>query len=169
MIKRYLLDVLCIALVAAVAPLAAQKPMIDLNLRSSAGDRGNLGGAKKEETEMAPKGVIIRDVAVLRALKERNIFAAAESYARSKSEMQGLLSKGPYALIGVLQGEEKKAVFREQTGSIVTLTVGKKLIDGSVITRIEDRSVEVMKGEEKKELRIFKVKVPTLSTGKKRE
>jgi len=82
--------------------------------------------------------------------------------------MRGPPPENPYTLIGILHGEEKKAVFREYTGSILFLTVGKKLIDDSIITRIDSTSVEVKKGKEKKELKIFDVKVPRLSTEKKR-
>jgi hypothetical protein len=165
MIRRYLADMLCIGLVGIVALLAAQRPVIDLSLRSPAGAKKTTE-AKKEETPKRQEGVV-REVAVLKALKERNIFAANGSYVLSKSGTQGPLPENPYTLIGILKGEEKKAVFRDYNGSIITLTVGRKLMDGTVVTRIDDRSVQVVKGKEKKELRIFNVKVPPLSTGKK--
>lgn len=81
--------------------------------------------------------------------------------------MKGPVPESLDTLIGILQGQEKKAIFREYTGAIVTLTVGKKLLDGSVITGIGSTTVEVKKGKEKRELRIFEVKVPRLRTGKK--
>jgi len=113
---------------------------------------------------------IIRDTGGLKALKDRNIFSADGKYpifAVGTAGVKEALPENPYTLIGILHGEEKKAVFRDHTGSIIALTVGKKLIDDSVITRIDSTSVEVTKGKEKRELKIFSVKVPRLSTGKK--
>jgi len=119
------------------------------------GDTGGFSGEIKKE----PKG-IIRSAASDETLKGRNIFAADGSYALAGTGMKGPLPENPYTLVGVLRGPEKKAVFREYTGSIVTLTVGNKLIDGAVITRIDNLSVKVKKGKERRELRIFHVDNP---------
>ena len=162
---KYLLDIICVVIVVILALLTAEKPVFNLNIRPSIADKKQPQDRKKEETKKVEKE-IVRVVVTHEALKERNIFSADGRYATSGvggGEMKGSLPEKPYSLIGILQGEEKKAVFREYTGSIVFLTIGKKLIDDSIITRIDSTSVEVKKGKEKKELKIFDVKVPRLS------
>jgi len=171
MIKKYLLDIIVIVLVSTLALWATQKPAVDLNLRPSTGDKGQLPDVKNEAKEKVQEG-IVRDVVALGALKERNIFSPDGSYTKSEAVLKGPLLKGPlpenpYTLIGILQGEEKKAVFKDYTGSIITLTIGKQLSDGSIIRRIDNFFVEVEKGEEKRELRIFNIKPPKPLTVKK--
>jgi hypothetical protein len=171
MIRKYFTDILCIVLFVLIAFLAAEKPVIDLNIPPSTVDKRQPQDTKKEETKKLEKE-IVRDVFASEALKDRNIFSADGKYAifipgAGPSGTGGVLPENPYTLIGILHGEEKKAVFREYTGSILFLTVGKKLIDDSVITRIDSTSVEVKRGKEKKELKIFNVKVPILSIVRK--
>ena len=169
MIKRYLFDILFAVLIVSIAVLTAGKPVVDLNLRLPVTDKRQQPDAKKQETKYVQKK-IVRDIVASDVLRARNIFAADGKYpvlmpvtgggtGGSSPENPNTIT---YTLIGILDGEEKKAVFRESTGSIVALTVGKKLIDGSVITRIDKFAVEVMREKEKKELRIFNVKVPPL-------
>ena len=172
---KYLSDIICVVIVVILALLTTQKPVIDLIGRTGVSSRTGVSWrtgvspvipsektAIKEETKNLQK-LIVREVVVSDALKDRNIFAADGKYAMATTSgpgMKGPLPENPYTLIGILRGEEKKAVFREHTGSILALTVGKELIDGSVITRIDNLSVEVKKGKEKRELRIFSVKKP---------
>jgi hypothetical protein len=164
---KYLLDIICVVIVVILALLTPQRPVIDLIGRTGVSPViPSEKTAIKEETKNVQKE-IVKDVFASKALKDRNIFSADGKYAMpgvSSADMKGALPENPYTLIGILQGEEKKAVFREYTGSVVTLTMGKKLIDESVITRIDSTSVEVKKGNEKRELKIFDVKVPRLST-----
>jgi len=171
MIKNYFPEVIGVLLIAALGTLAVERPGIDLNLRPSVADQRQPSEAKKEEANKVDKE-IIRGAVGFKALKDRNIFSADGKYSivipgAGAAGTGGPLPENPYTLIGILHGEEKKAVFRDHTGSIIALTVGKKLIDDSVITRIDSTSVEVTKGKEKRELKIFSVKVPRLSTGKK--
>ncbi|MGA2318918.1 MAG: hypothetical protein ABSG71_21425 [Thermodesulfobacteriota bacterium] len=112
---------------------------------------------------------IIKEVAALGSLKERNIFSPDGSYTKSGAGLKGPLPENPYTLIGILYGEEKKAVFRDYTGSIIALTVGKKLIDGSVITKIEKLSVQLENEKTKKELKVFDLTDPKRRTPPKRE
>jgi hypothetical protein len=161
---KYLLDIICVVIVVILALLTTQRPVIDLNIRPSIADKRKPQDTIKEETKKVQKE-IVRDVVTSKALKDRNIFSADGRYTTpgaGTADMKGPLPENPYTLIGILQGEEKKAVFREYTGSIVFLTIGKKLIDDSIITRIDNTSVEVKKGKEKKELKIFDVKIPPL-------
>jgi hypothetical protein len=162
---KYLLDIICVVIVVILALLTAERPVIDLNIRPSIADKKQPQDRQKEETKKVEKE-IVRDIFASKELKDRNIFSADGRYptpGAGSTDMKGPLPENPYTLIGILQGEEKKAVFREYTGSIVFLTIGKKLIDESIITRIDNTSVEVKKGKEKKELKIFDVKVPRLS------
>ena len=167
--KKYLFDILCVVLIVSIGVLAAGRPVVDLNQRPSATDKRQPPDAKKHETKNVQKK-IVRNIVASDALKERNIFAADGKYPAvvpvAGGGTGGSSPQNPnaitYTLIGILDGEEKKAVLRESTGSIVALTEGKKLKDGSVITRIDKSAVEIMKGKEKKELRIFSVKVPPL-------
>jgi hypothetical protein len=166
---KYFLDIISIVLVTTIALLATQKPAVDLKLRPSSpsiGDKSQLPDAKKEEKERVQKE-IVKEVVVLGALKERNIFSPYGSYVMSGAVLKGPLPENPYTLIGILYGEEKKAVFREYTGTIVALTVGKKLIDGSVITNIEKLSVQLENEKEKKELKVFDLTDPKRRTPSK--
>jgi hypothetical protein len=163
---KYLLDIICVVTVVILALLTTQRPVIDLIGRTGVSWRTGVSpvipSAIKEETKNLQKE-IVRDAVASKALKDRNIFSVDGKYPTSgvgSAETKGPLPENPYTLIGILQGEEKKAVFREHTGSIITLTVGKKLIDDSVITRIDNLSVQVKKGKEERELRIFSVKKP---------
>jgi len=165
MIKTYFLDILTVILVGIIALLAVQRPVLDLNVRPALGDKRQPPQTKKEETKNVPKE-IVRDIAVSDLLKERNIFAADGKYSLLTSG--GAIGEASpeksysFTLIGILDGEERRAVIREGTGPIAVLMVGKKLSDGSVITRIDNRAVEVKKGDEKRELKMFNVKAPPL-------
>jgi hypothetical protein len=165
MIKAHFLEILCVVLIVSIAALAAGKPVGDLNLRPLVTDKRQPPDAKKQETKNVQKK-ILRDIVASDVLKERNIFSPDGKYPilTSGGVIAGPSPENPYTytLIGILEGEEKRVVFRESTGSIVALTVGKKLKDGSVITRIDKFAVEVKKGEEKRELKMFNVKVPPL-------
>jgi hypothetical protein len=168
-LKRYLFDILAIISIACIAALAAGRPVVELDRRPSVIDKKQPADAKKLKKKNVQKE-IVRDISSSDELKERNIFAADGKYpVLTPAGSTGGLSTGnpnaktdTYTLIGILEGEETRAVFRESTGSIVALTVGKKLKDGSVVIRIDKFSVEIMKGKEKKELRIFDVKAPPL-------
>ena len=58
-------------------------------------------------------------------------------------------------MIAVLNGKEKKAIFREYTGAIVSMPTGEKMIDEYVVMTVSNTSVKLQKGKEKKELRLF--------------
>jgi hypothetical protein len=162
MVKKYLLDIMSIILVSAIAVFATQKPAMDLTLRPSnpsKGDKSKLPDVKKEKKEEVQKE-ILKEVIVLGALKERNIFRPDGGYAKLGEGLKGPLPENPYTLIGILYGEEKKAVFRDYKRSIIVLTMGEKLVDGSIITNIDRLSVQLEKGNEKKELKVFDLTDP---------
>ena len=79
MIKRYLLDILCVVLIVSIAVLAAGRPVVDLNLRPSVTDKRQPPDAKKQETKNVQKE-ILRDIVASDVLKERNIFAPDGKY-----------------------------------------------------------------------------------------
>jgi hypothetical protein len=166
-LKKYLLEILFAVVAMSIAVLAAGRPMVDLNLRPPATDKKHPQNAKKQETKNMPKE-ILRDTAASDLLKERNIFSPDGKYPilTPGGVIAGPSPEKPvtitYTLMGVLDGEKKKAVLRESTGSIVALTEGAKLKDGSVVTRIDKFGIEVKEGEGKRELRMFDVKVPPL-------
>ena len=155
MSKKYIFDIGCIILIiliSAIAVLLAGRPDLDLSLRPSPVHRGL---SRTEGREQMAK--IIRASVPHQALEKRNVFAADGSYPAPGTEGGRLLPENPYTLIGVLKGKEKKAVFREYTGSVVTQTVGEKLLDGYVIISIDDVSVKLRKGKDRRELRVFHV------------
>jgi len=161
MTKRYLLDILFGALVITVVLLITPtKSTVDLNIRSLPTGKEPPSDISKREMEKTGKG-IVREIATIGVLKERNLFGLFGHDPVTGKTLKTPLSKNPYTLIGILQGEEKKAVFREPSGAIVALTSGKKLVDGSEITRIDDFSVRVKKGDEEREIRIFNIKTPS--------
>jgi hypothetical protein len=166
--KKYFPDLLVILIVAALVFLGVQKPNVNAVPRPSGNDRSKTAKVEKKDVEKQLPIRILREVTDTKSLKDRNIFAANGSYALPKPGggapgQAGTAADGSYSLIGILNGDQKKAVFKESTGTVVTLTVGKELSDGMTITRINDRSVELSKGKEKKELKLFNVKVPLLS------
>jgi hypothetical protein len=60
--------------------------------------------------------------------------------------------------VAVLRGNEKRAIFRSYTGSLVSRKLGEKLADGSEVVEIGDTTVSLQKGTERKEQRIFVVR-----------
>lgn len=169
MIKKYFLDILCLFLIAIGGFFVVQRPTADLILPPSFSEKRGPLDRQKEDLPKEKRLELIRETIIYNSLKGRNIFSVDGIYPLKMegAAPRGTLPEKPYTLIGILQGEEKKAVFREHTGAIVTLTIGKKLIDGSVITRINTLSVELERGKEKRELRIFEYKTPKPLTLKK--
>ncbi len=149
MIRQYTQDIASIALVLLLAFLLAGRPGIDLSVHPSVSHKE--ADEKPSSAEQQKKEVIKRSTVSDDILKSRNIFAESGIYAASGQA----LPPDPYKLISVLHGKEKKAVFREYTGAVVTLPVGKKMIDDFIITKIESVSVKLKKDKEEKELRLF--------------
>ncbi|MGA3209241.1 MAG: hypothetical protein ABSE05_15650 [Syntrophales bacterium] len=153
MIRQYTQDIASIALVLILAFLLSGRPSIDLSVHPSVSHEE--ASEKSSSAEQQKKEVIKRRTVSDDILKNRNIFAESGSYAAPGVIAGQALPPNPYKLISVLQGKEKKAVFREYTGAVVTLPVGKKMIDDFIITKIESVSVKLKKDKEEKELRLF--------------
>jgi len=160
----YKTDILCILLALSIAFLFARNPGMDLNSPPAASETQAVT-LKPPEARTEELG-IVRKVEEVKELKTRNIFAASGAYSDADAANQPLPAI-PYNLIGVLYGKEMKAVFAEYTGSVVTMTVGKKMIDGFVISKISSTSVKLKRGKEEKELKTFDVLNPEQTIEKK--
>lgn len=165
MIKNYLLDLVCVLLIGFIAFLVAERPNTKTHQSSKAGLSGE--GISKKELEEKKEIGVQRYSTVTKALMERNIFNLEGKYPVPKTISSTISSERSYILIGILRGEENKALFKDPTGSIIALPVGKKLDDGFVITRIDTHSVELMKGDKRKILKIFEFKSPKSLSVKK--
>ena len=164
-LRRFLYpDILCILLVIGIAFLFASNPGVDLNSPPAASDTQAVA-SKTPEARAEGLG-IVRKVEEVKELKTRNIFTATGAYTDADAANRPLPEK-PYRLIGVLHGKEMKAVFSEYTGSVVTMTVGNKMLDGFVISKIKNTSVKLTRGKEEKELKTFDVLNPEQTTEKK--
>jgi len=150
-IFQYRLDILSIFLIITAAVLFAGKPGADLNpLPSITKDKPVPSVQPAEIRKEEP--ALVGNADQIKELKGRNIFTASGTYIEAADKK---LPENPYILIGVLRGMEKKAVFRDYTGSVITLAAGKTLIDGFKIVGIDDISVRLKRRGEKKELRMF--------------
>ncbi len=125
-------------------------------------------GKPAAPTDLPRKTLWVPPVPLDTALKQRNLFSETGSYAPPPppKRVEPALPPNPYTLIAVLLGKEQKAVFRNYTGAIQTLGLGKTLIDGAVLTELSPRSVKVTKGNEVKELTLFAVNLKTPGTPK---
>jgi hypothetical protein len=80
-----------------------------------------------------------------------NIFSAVILPANGHETAKHLSDREPL-LVAVLEGVEKRAVFRDAEGRLSILEVKQSLPDGSVIARIDSRRVKVLDGKVEKEL-----------------
>lgn len=167
MIKKHLPDIAVIVFLGLLIPLfVVKKPVISYNI-PHAKDRASQAGKQQEKTTLAQQGSRAaeqqagkqQDKTTLSGgyakLEERNIFSMDGTYKSAKDKVA--MPENPYTFIGVLGSNEKRAVFREYTGHIITLKKGDKLIDDFVIKDIDNLYVKLTKGKGKaeKEMRIF--------------
>jgi hypothetical protein len=148
MMKRYMLDISSILVIGLIAIILSGKPVINDGTRQIS---NHLIKTPSAESLKELRG-IDRPVFPDQALKERNIFTATGTSVESTARV---MPENPYALIAVLLGKEKKAVFRDYLGNVLTLRAGEKLIDGFVVARIDAVSVHLRKRDEQKDLRLF--------------
>jgi hypothetical protein len=154
MIKKYLADILCALIIFGGAFLIAERTAVEIPERRIPPSKEKRPDLQKEEKK-GQALEIIRRTGDAEPFKEKNAFVAGDGKAVAAGGKAARSSDNPYSLIGILQGGEKRAVFLEPGGKIVALAVGKNLTDGSVVTRIDDLSVQVEKGKEKKDLKLF--------------
>jgi hypothetical protein len=89
--------------------------------------------------------------------KEKKVFSVygtALAYASGQRDMKKNSDRMPL-LIGILEGADKKAVFKDQSGNLTILETGRSLPDGSVVTHIDSRSVRLTNGKNKKDLTLY--------------
>ncbi|MBI4691168.1 MAG: hypothetical protein HY754_13035 [Nitrospirae bacterium] len=179
--NRYKMDILIFTVFTTGGLIFIQRP--DLNHGLEQVDKippAKLSGqseAKSSDNENYPSPIPlpqgegargrVTKVFTYEYLGNRNIFLPDGSYEPVKDLIR--IPENPYNLIAVLKGKEKKAIFREFTGNVVSSKVGDKLIDGATILDIGDITVKVKKGRETKEFRIFEVKGAVLSRETKGE
>jgi hypothetical protein len=61
-----------------------------------------------------------------------------------------------YVLLGVLHGTEKaRAILQDGMGGVITAEAGKKLEDGWIMSQVEPLSVQLRRGKEVRELKLF--------------
>ncbi len=147
-IRRYIPDVAAVIVVSLLAVVIAGRPALDTPAPKAPGE------LPKPPQSAAPVGMkgIERPIVSDLPIKERNIFTPTGTYSES---VRDSLPDNPYALIAVLRGKQRRAVFKEYTGKIITLPVGKTMIDGFVIEAIDSLSVRLKKRDEQKNLQLF--------------
>lgn len=155
--KKFLPEILGLLIIFSLAVLFAGRPGIPPFQPSS---RAGASPSPPSPQSIAEDAGIKRTGSTTLNLQERNIFSDDGKYLKPGEKPKPVLPENPYTLIGVLNGKERKAVFREYTGNLVVLTKGKKLIDEAVITRIDSRSVQVKKEGKNRELKIFQTAPP---------
>ncbi len=158
-IKRHLsknwIEPLAFVIFLLIGMLLAERPEVHVNLQQA-----NVPVPTEEaKGDSGPEGIQEsgsdhRDE--YKNLQQRNIFSEQGTYTAQKGLLQ--IPDNPYNLIAVLKGPEKRAVFKEFTGDVVSLKVGDKLIDDAVVDSISELSVKVKKGDTLREYRLFEVK-----------
>jgi len=162
MIRKFLPDIFCAAIILALAFFIAAGPP---PLPATPSVRvGRLVPDQHREQKKAWTPDPPADMALL---TKRNLFAESGSYEVKGNKPKVVIPENPYTLIAVLMGKEKMAALRDFTGAIQTFPAGKTLMDGSVITEISPLSVKLKKGKETKELKVFDVQLRTSDPAKK--
>ena len=83
-----------------------------------------------------------------------SVYGTALASASGQGDIKNLSDRKPL-LIGILEGADKKAVFKNQSGNLTILEIGRSLPDGSVITSIDSHSVRLTNGKDKKDLTVY--------------
>jgi hypothetical protein len=157
-LSKYVPDILCILLAVTMAYVFAGKATADLNAPSSPKRAAaETVTATKAGTTMPDQSTMSQDRDQgVNEPPARNVFAANGAYA-DLTTVGKPLPKNPYTLIAIVQGKETKALFRDYTGSMITTTVGQKMIDGSSIVAIGATSVKLKNDKEEREVKLFDI------------
>jgi hypothetical protein len=83
-----------------------------------------------------------------------SVYGATFSSASGQGDKKNDTHCNPL-LVGILEGADKKAVFKDQAGNLTILETGRSLPDGSVINHIDSRSVRLTNGKDKKDLTLY--------------
>lgn len=155
-IVRYKTDVLFALLSIMLAMFLIDGPGTIQKAGVQGGQAPPPGRPTTESSRQAEKEAMHPRTNLYASLEKKNIFSEDGSYEKPKE-----LKKIPeiaYNLLAVLLGKEKRAIMREYTGTMVSVKVGDKLIDDSVVTDIDNLTVRTKKQKTVKEYRIFDVK-----------
>lgn len=149
-------DILFFFLSVIISLLLIGKPKTDRSTGMQAGHASSPASPIQagEASSQSGKAALLTKATLYGHLDKRNVFSEDGSYEKELKK----IPENAYNLIAVLKGREKRAIFREYTGTLVSVKVGDKLIDGAVVTDIGSMTVRVKKDKDKKEYRIFDVK-----------
>jgi hypothetical protein len=154
MAKRHWMDMIIVALCMSIGYFAAGRPRIDDMVLSH--PKISLPAQRVQPKETAkPENPVSRAPSYTN-IEKKNIFSAQKSYELLPVGV--IVPEKPYDLVAVLKGNEKRAIFRDYKGSLVSRKLGEKLADGSEVVKIDDTAVSLQKGTERKEQRIFVVR-----------
>lgn len=153
--KKYITDIVAVAIVLLVALVSVDKPPVEdrlsRDLRLAAVQSTASAGTAQEEQAVSFVNIT-----------RRNIFARSGSYEPEipASKGKGLQSqlKTKYHLVAILKGINKQAVFMEYNGTVISVMEGERLPDGSTVVEIEEVSVKVNARDGAKEYRMFNVR-----------
>jgi hypothetical protein len=151
--NRFRTDIIIIALCMGIGYCFAAKPKADL---LPAPKKISLPTEKARLKETAKSDRIVSAPGPYQNIERRNIFSPTGGY--ELPQVPGtVMPEKPYELVAILRGNEKMAVFRDFTGSLISRKPGEKLADGSEVVKIDDLAVTLKKGDKRKEFKIFQV------------
>jgi hypothetical protein len=104
---------------------------------------------------------------MLKKGNERKVFSVYGASLESTSGQGDIKKNSDFnpLLIGILEGADKKAVFKDASGNFTILETGRSLPDGSVIAQIDSSSVILRNGKDKKDLTLYAQAFPKEPVG----
>jgi hypothetical protein len=154
MAKKHWMDIIGVALCVSIGYFAAGRPRVDDMVLSH--QKIPLPARRVQPKEAVKPENPVSAALSYTNIEKKNIFSAQKSYELLPAGVP--MPEKPYDLVAVLRGNEKRAIFRSYTGSLVSRKLGEKLADGSEVVEIGDTTVSLQKGTERKEQRIFVVR-----------
>ena len=93
-----------------------------------------------------------------------NVYGASLSSESGQGDKKNF-SDRTFLLVGILEGADKKAIFKDNAGNFTILETGRSLPDGSVIAHIDSISVILRNGKDKKDLTLYAQAFPKEPVG----
>lgn len=141
MVRRsnILKEIVILAAILLIGFRLAQVPEVRLkDLKGEAPEMKNLTSFKRNSVKID-------------RLLSRNIFRADGLY----DEKAPASKEESYALVAILIGKEKRAIFRDSKGALISLSEGSILPDGFRVESIKTKGVILKRSKEIKELTIL--------------
>ena len=158
MIKKHLTDILCAALSMVIIPLiVVDKPAISYNTKITEMETSQAEG-QNNTIENVYDGRNYENIEARNIFSPDGLYKLPEEEVKEETAAEEILPETTYSLVGVLVSDRKMAVLKTDTGFTITSKVGDELIDGSIITEIDDLSVKLKKNNKETELKIFNPK-----------